>query len=283
MMHRTFTQLGLAVVLAVGSGWMEPDAGRRPTAHGPRAPDHFVLFSGQGSYVEVPAAAELGVTPAGLTVAVWMRPGALSFPKTEGSRPTEQYVHWLGKGEAGKHEWTFRMYSQTTPSGPRANRISFYVFNLNGGRGCGSYFQDAIVPGQWIHVVGVVNPTTHRTAIYKNGALRHEDNYAGIIEPGVGTAPLRIGTKDLSSFFVGAIGPLQVWNRALTAEEIRSFYTSQAVPGDGLVASYAITEKGGAVLHDAQGRHDGTIHDATWGQGGGPIAEGGPTQSGGGC
>jgi hypothetical protein len=233
-------------------------------------------------YVEVPSATELGVGPAGLTVAVWMRPDELTFPKTEGSRPTEQYVHWLGKGERGAQEWTFRMYSQTTPAGPRANRISFYVFNPGGGRGCGSYFQDAIVAGQWIHVVGVVDPTTHRTAIYKNGELRHQDNYGGIINPAPGSAPLRIGTKDLTSFFGGAIGPVYLWSRALSATEVQSLYQSGTAPPSGLVARYAMSEGSGSTIHDSQGKHDGTDHGATWGEGRGSIASG-AVQSGGGC
>ena len=119
-------------------------------------------------------------------------------------------------------------------------------------------------------------------AIYKNGAFRHEDNYGGIIEPGPGSAPLRIGTKDLASFFHGAIGPIYIRSRALSAAEIRSLYESGAAPPNGLVAQYAGAEANGAVLHDAKGGHDGPIHDATWGQGGGSIASG-SVQSGGGC
>jgi len=59
----------------------------------------------------------------------------------------------------------------------RANRISFYLFNSQGGLGIGSYFQDPITPGEWIHVVGVAD--TERTAIYKNGVFRKCDQYRG--------------------------------------------------------------------------------------------------------
>lgn len=279
-MRRTNSYLA-SIVMFAAAGWAGSGALHSAAGAALRAPDHYLQFNGATSYVEVPSAAELGVGTSGLTVAVWMRPDAVSFSKTEGSRPTEQYVHWMGKGESGRQEWTFRMYSQTTPPGPRVNRISFYVFNLAGGRGCGSYFQDAVTPGEWIHVTGVVDPATQHVAIYKNGDLRHEDNYAGIIEPGRGSAPLRMGTKDMASFFKGAIGSVYIWSRAMRSGEIRSLYGSGAVPLNGLVARYASTE-GGAVLHDAQGRHDGAIHDATWGQGGGAIASN-TVQSGGGC
>src|SRR5579862_3915995 len=267
-----------SLVLVAAASWVGPIASR--TAPGERIgpPPHFLRFNGSTSYVEVPSAPELGVGSAGLTVAMWMRPDAVSFPKTEGSRPTDQYVHWLGKGEAGKHEWTFRMYSQSSPPGPRVNRISFYVFNLAGGRGCGSYFQDDIEAGQWIQVVGVVDPAIQHTAIYKNGELRHQDNYGGIITPASGSAPLGIGTKDFASFFKGAIGPIYLWRRALSGGEVRALYTTGRVPPNGLVAGYPTDDGRGAVLREVQGQHVGAIHDAEWGQGAGAIASGNARQ-----
>ena len=52
---------------------------------------------------------------------------------------------------------------------PRPSRISFYVFNKSGGEGIGSYFQEPVETGQWIHVVGVADATT--TSIYKDGVF----------------------------------------------------------------------------------------------------------------
>jgi hypothetical protein len=69
------------------------------------------------------------------------------------------------------------MYS-LKPPGPRKNRISFYVFNPAGNRGCGSYFQDPIATGQWIQVVGIADAAKKRSAIYKNGEFRHSDLYS---------------------------------------------------------------------------------------------------------
>src|SRR3712207_8615960 len=53
------------------------------------------------------------------------------------------YVHWLGKGVAKQHEWTFRMYSADNTEG-RDNRTSFYLFNLGGDRGTGSYVEEPV-------------------------------------------------------------------------------------------------------------------------------------------
>ena len=96
-----------------------------------------LLFDGQQTHVEIPDSEDFSVSTGGLTVSVWMRPDVLTFPIEEG----EGYVHWLGKGEAGKQEWTFRIYGADTtapadtnnPDGPtRSGRVSFYVFNPDG-------------------------------------------------------------------------------------------------------------------------------------------------------
>ncbi|MBV8170399.1 MAG: LamG domain-containing protein [Candidatus Eremiobacteraeota bacterium] len=246
------------------------------------APGTFLVFNGADSYVEIPSSPAHSLTPAGLTVAVWMRPDSLAFAKTEGSLASQQYVHWLGKGQSGQQEWTFRMYSLTQP-GPRQNRISFYAFSPPGGRGCGSYFQDPIQPGRWIHVVGVIDPSVQQVSIYKNGQLRHSDSYASLAPgPQMGGAPMRIGSKDLTSYFQGAIGPIEIWNRALSATEVAALFNAGAVPQNGLAAQYYVSEGSGSTIHDAVGHHDGAIHGASWGQGAGSIATGGG-QSGGGC
>ncbi len=245
-------------------------------------PERYLIYDGLRSYVEVPASPDLSISAAGLTVEAWMRPDSLSFSHSQGSLPTEQYVHWLGKGTKDEEEWTFRMYSLTTPPGPRANRVSFYVFNLRGGRGCGSYLQDPLVPGQWMDVVGVADASAQTTAIYKNGVLRHTNSFAGIITPSAGGAPLRIGTKDFASFFHGAVGPVRIWNRPLTRSEVSALFASGIVPRQGLVAQYLFTEAAGTVVHDAIGSHDGALVGAVRSAGSGAI-QSSTGSSGGGC
>jgi len=249
-----------------------------PGAPGP--PASYLRFDGVSGYAEVPSAPELGVSARGLTIAVWMRPDALTFTKTQGGLASEQYVHWLEKGQKDQYEWTFRMYSLTNP-GPRQNRISFYVFAPQGGLGCGSYFQDPIEAGKWIQVVGVANQATQETSIYKNGALRHSDSYATLtLAPG--SAPVRIGSGDLSSFLQGAVGPIEIWNRPLSSAEIRTLYKNGHIPAAGLVARYALDEGSGSLLHDTAGHHDARLVAGTWGNAVGPV-ETAMGHSGGGC
>lgn len=178
-------------------------------------------FDGEADYVTVPDSDAFSVTTTGgLTVMVLVRPDSLDMPNTEGSG----YVHFLGKGASNNHEWAFRMYQESNTEG-RANRICFYVFNLSGGLGVGESFQDALTVGEWIHVVGTLDATTKTIAIYKNGVLRQADPYFGEgayaqVDPGNGTAPLRIGTRNVASFWKGSIGNVAVIPRCLTAQEI---------------------------------------------------------------
>jgi hypothetical protein len=221
---------------------------QRNGQQGPPQPKTFTQFDGTSTFIEIPDSPDFSVATTGaLTVSAWMRPDALTFPRTEGSG----YVHWLGKGSAGQQEWVFRIYSQPN-SENRANRISFYVFNPPGGEGIGSHFEEPVTPGEWIHVVGVADHG--RTAIYKNGVFKRCDQYQGAgdgtcqryaenlwVSPQHGNAPLRIGTRDTHSFFEGALGEVRLWNRALTNVEIANLYAQDQVPAEGLVDQFLVS------------------------------------------
>jgi hypothetical protein len=180
-------------------------------------------FNGTDAYVEIADHRVFSVATTGqLSISVWMRPGTLTFPDTEGTG----YVHWLGKGVANQHEWAFRMYSSDNTEG-RGNRSSFYLFNLAGGLGAGAYVQETVVPGTWYHYVAVVNMSIDTIKWYKNGVLKDQDPFINSqyhITPKDGTAPVRIGTKDFASYFKGAIDNIAIYNRALSAAEVEQLY-----------------------------------------------------------
>ena len=224
----------------------------------------YLHFDGLQSYIEIPDSPDFSLTTTGaLTVSAWIRPSTLTFPSTEGKGVdlSKAYVHWLGKGETGQQEWVFRMYSLDNTDG-RANRISFYVFNPGPGLGVGSYYQDPNNPiqvGVWIHVVGSADAA--KTYIFIDGAPIASDVYQGTIEPQRGTAPMRIGTRDFNSFFEGEIREVRVWNRTLTDAEVAALYGSDAVPQDGLVAEYLLTQD---IAPDTADNHNGVIVSSTW-------------------
>jgi hypothetical protein len=228
-----------------------------------------LVFDGEDDYIEIADSADFSIATTGqLTVSAWIRPDVLTFPVFEKSG----YVHWMGKGEPRQREWVFRMYNEhTTDPTPRSNRISFYVFNLSGGEGIGSYVQEPAQAGEWIHIVGTADG--EKTSIYKNGEFKDCDRYTGTgpgpchnypsdqwITPARGTSALRIGTRDFKSFFLGAIREVRIWSRALTATEVGTLYGG-SVPQDGLVVEYLL---GQDIALDSTGLHNGIITGASW-------------------
>jgi hypothetical protein len=187
-------------------------------------------FNGTDAYIEIPDHNAFSLpTTKQLSISVWMRPGTLIFPNNEGTG----YVHWLGKGVANQHEWTFRMYNADNTEDPnRANRTSFYLFNLTGGRGTGSYVQEPVTAGTWYHYVAVADMRTDTITWYKNGQQRDRDcfwpnlssckkmNVQDPVAPQSGTAPVRVGTRDFASFFKGAIDNIHIYSRVLSVAEV---------------------------------------------------------------
>lgn len=201
--------------------------------------DSVATFDGESQYLELPDSDEFSVSTTGvLTIEAWVRPDATTFVRTEGSG----YVHWMGKGDRtganGNQEWAARIYSVPNREN-RANRISGYAFNPQGGLGAGSYLQDAVTPGGWIHYVFVIStknassefPTGY-TKIYKNGVLRDVDTLADYrIIPKNGSAPVRIGTRAFRSYFRGAIGKVAIYGAELSQAQVQAHYKTMCTEG----------------------------------------------------
>jgi len=199
--------------------------------------DVAAQFNGLGQYAQVSSSNVLSITNSGyLTVEAWVRPAVLQFPREEGSG----YVYILGKGAPGKQEYALRMYSQSnTEVPPRPNRVSAYVFNLAGGKGSGSYFQDKIQVGTWMMVTFVVDDIPSPAwpagyiSIYKNGVLRGQVSLDQFhVSPQPSTAPFAVATRDLDSYFDGALGKVAVYDYPLTGAQISATYQAMVAPAN---------------------------------------------------
>ena len=178
---------------------------------------------------------------------------------------SKAYVHWLGKGDAGRQEWVFRMYSLDNTVG-RANRISFYVFNADGGLGVGSHYQDPNNPVQ----VGSGStswgrPTARRPPSSSTGRPSTATSTRGRSAPKrEGPAPHR--HPRFHSYFEGEIREVRIWNRALTLEDVAGLYGSGSVPQQGFIAEYLLTRD---IAPDTADTHDGRIQRRDLDTGGG--------------
>jgi len=187
-----------------------------------------------GDYVTIQSAPGFSIPTTGrFTVIAWMRPDTLQFVAEEGSG----YVHWLGKGKDGAQEWTLRMYSLVNEES-RPNRISGYVYNPDGGEGSGAYVQDPVIVGQWLMIGFEVSTErsqqypTGWVAIFRDGIERKRvalDQFS--VTPHAGPAPVRIGTRDLESFFQGGIGDVAVFDRLISASDMQRLYAAMVNGG----------------------------------------------------
>jgi hypothetical protein len=227
----------------------EPDASGRghdgvylPASSTPRTVwmpngDAAAEFDGYTQYLQVPDSTALSVPRTGvLTISAWIRPDTLQFPVQEGTG----FVNLLGKCEyahVNQCEYEMRMYSETNTENPvRPNRLCAYAFNLNGGEGSGSYVQDPVTVGRWIMVVTVVNtraatPTapTGYVRIFKDGVWRQTVALTQFgVTPQHGTAPFRVGSVELYSYFMGAIGKVAVFDYELTPAQVAAEYAAMA-------------------------------------------------------
>ena len=208
-------------------------------ALGPRDTDPAIRLDGRRSYVEIAddEAFSQPTSGVGLSVEVWMRPDALVFK----GESKDNYVHWLGKGGAGRYEWALRFYSRTAK---RPNRISAYIFNNSGGLGAGAYFEDRLTVGEWMHIVACFDPGDASTPgkpgvhIYRDGVKRlgptssgaRYDNRLWQIYPSHASGPVRLGTRDLGSSLIGALDEVAIYPRALTAAEVLDNYQAATGP-----------------------------------------------------
>jgi hypothetical protein len=219
-----------------------PESGTQPTAWTVTADDVSISTGGKVSIRSSNSSSDARPTVSfegfrvhtlGLTIHAWMKPDGLTF---DGDPATDNYIHWLGKGEADDWEYAFRFYSLDSE---RPNRISAYIFNLVGGRGAGAYSQAEIADQQWIQIVGVFDPgdrldTRAGATIYKNGQFVQGPPSPGtlysngdfLVHPLNGRAPLRFGTASKDTFFNGWLDEIAIFDRKLTLSEIRMLHAS---------------------------------------------------------
>ena len=205
--------------------------------------ESVAVFNGTTQYAQIADAPDLSVPNTGtLTVEAWVRPDTLDMPGAQSSGDGPM-CHFIGKGDTANssQEYAFRFYNKTGSSRP--NRFSAYHFPADGGLGAGSYFQGGInstdggtppvlAAGDWVHVTAVYDTTTlvngyGTVKIYRNGVLMDHDNMSDYsTTPVDGVSPLRVATRDLLSFFKGAIGHVAVYDHAVPQPRLAAHYTA---------------------------------------------------------
>jgi len=121
----------------------------------------------------------------------------------------------------------------------------------------GNYFSVSLPSfgGVWDHIVVSVN-SSRNMKVYRNG------QYMGVMTPGSTKVDfIEIGGKSSSSYyFNGLIDEVRIYNRALSADEVRYHYNQ-----GGPVAQWKMDEGSGSTAYDVtDNNNDGTISGAAW-------------------
>jgi hypothetical protein len=238
--------------------------------------DGAYTFTGR-NYLEISDHSDFSITTTGsLSVECWFKPSVLNFQYSDNG-----YIHFMGKGTSGQHEWTCRIYNQSN-SESRPNRVSGYAFALAGNLGNGSYWEGgvrqqnytppAMNTTDWVHYGLTFNTTNNRIRLYRNGIMTDTDGLTSgyvTITLGNGTAPVKIGTRDGASFFQGMIGKVAFYNTEKTAADFLDHYElmidqdtgyDAAILAESGLTHYYPIEPGH--LTDDQGSQDATAKNA---------------------
>ena len=186
------------------------------------------VFDGSSAHVEIPHHAVFSQpnSGAGMSVEVWL----CSLRNDFSGEGPHDCLHWLGKGDPGQQEWTFRHYS---PRSRHPGRISACVFDAKTGKYAEAFIDEPFqAKSSWMHVVATFDAgdatSPHAgVSIYADGRLVSspaslpEAGYmAQAVMPVVGNAPVRIGTHTKKRFFTGYLDEVAIYPRVLSAEEI---------------------------------------------------------------
>ncbi|MEW6102290.1 MAG: DUF2341 domain-containing protein, partial [bacterium] len=151
-----------------------------------------LAFNGVGDYVIVMDSPSLNIFTGPFTVEVWMYP-----------KGTENYRTVLSKWEGGGWEWWFV-----------GNKLQF---TSSGGT---IETNKVFSPNQWYHIA--ISANGANTGVYVNGVIDNTGNIGSIDTAG---KRFQIATTNVGQyFFNGTIDEPRIYNRALSASEIRAHY-----------------------------------------------------------
>lgn len=213
----------------------------------PREMRASLSFDGVDDYIEIPdASLPASAFQNGFSFGAWI------YPKSVGE--TNGRIFDKSTADSGNDGFRFGLTS--------SNR---WFLQINAGTVVGSS-NLAIKYNNWQYVLTTVaanGTVTH----YINGVQSGTPATTGALAGITTTNALRIGNRSggTDRTFDGRIAEARIWNRPLTADEIRAIHFDRIVPTTGLVGEWKLDEGAGSTATDTSGNgNHGTITGATW-------------------
>ena len=198
-------------------------------------------FDGRNDYVDCDNNSSLNIT-AEITVEAWVKPD------------TDKCNVFVHKYAGENQGWA--LYAPSDSDGLR------FMVTIDGSENAGCYAKGIVLDNSWHHIVGTYDGTDIR--MYVDGVLKDTANDAGAMTNG--DTNTKIGDNagmtyylcPESYYFNGAIDEVRIYNRALSAEEVRYHYNRGAP-----VAEWSFDEGSGTTTYDGAGEADGVFPSAS--------------------
>jgi len=175
-------------------------------------------FDGVDDYVRVPDSASLDITD-GITVSAWVKLNdaidndGIVCKKLNGASPNSESYSLQGS-------WTNDGYGELKGGYP--GRALFQIRQQDGNWWVVGD-NETTPTGQWIYLVGVADNSNDEIRFYRDADLKNTISVPNL-QIQANNAPLHIGWDGYSSYFNGTIDEVKIFNRSLTAQEIRAEY-----------------------------------------------------------
>ena len=175
---------------------------------------HALSFDGQDDYVDCGNDASLAVSDS-LTISAWVYanglPGGIVMKGKSGTWQNNEYGI---RGTGGA--WRFFICNE-------------YKWGKPGAKMDGLTFSLPI--NEWVYIVAVTSKNLGKLTVYVNGEIRAQRDRTVDNIGASKSSIMSIGRGYTAGFFHGTIDEVRVYNRALTAEEIKNHYDSVQIAG----------------------------------------------------
>ena len=161
------------------------------------------VSGGGGDYINCGSDATMSVSGP-ISIAIWLRPGAVD-PEAKGTETAP-----LAK--ALNPDWSWQLRYGWNSSKP----FMGFQFQATGGS-VWVYVNQNLTRDEWCHVAGTYDGATLKC--YLNGTETDSKSMSGFAG---GSCPLLIGSDGWGCDWIGGIDDVRIYDRALTAEEIRN-------------------------------------------------------------
>lgn len=201
-------------------------------------------FNGTTQYVTVPDAASLDIAGS-WTVATWVNLAALPA-----SGHSFQFIQKIDAGGRAN----YGLFMDNGESGPGIGWTTY--FNTTTTSDDWKYVPaPAIATGTWYHVAEVFDSSAKTLSLYVNGVLVMSNSTGTDVPVSDGGGSFYLGTDGFTAKLKGTLDDARVYNRALSATDVMTLYTSTGPwSGDittGLIHYWKLDEGSGTTANDS--------------------------------